>query len=76
VNDWVTAASAALDIPADVTVDVEAILDAARDAAHAAERPAAPVTTYLIGYAVANGMTIDEATERVSTLARDWPPTA
>ncbi|MDI1289630.1 MAG: DUF6457 domain-containing protein, partial [bacterium] len=49
------------------------ILDVARDAAHAVERPAAPVTTYLMGFAVAKGMTADEAAERISTLARDWP---
>lgn len=33
------------------TVDVQAVLDLARDAAHAVARPAAPVTTYAVGYA-------------------------
>ncbi len=71
MNEWVAAVSAALDIEAGV--DAPAILDVARDAAHAVERPAAPVTTYLMGYAVAKGMTAEEAAERISTLARDWP---
>lgn len=30
-----------------------AVLDLARDAAHAVERPAAPLTTFLVGYAAA-----------------------
>jgi Domain of unknown function (DUF6457) len=33
------------------TVDVTLILDLARDAAHGVARPAAPVTTFLVGYA-------------------------
>lgn len=72
MSDWVKAAAAALDIPGDV--DVDAILDVAREAAHGVERPAAPVSTYLMGYAVARGMTVDEAGERITRLARDWPP--
>lgn len=74
MKDWVTAASAALGISPDVNVDE--ILDVARDAAHAVERPAAPVTTYLMGYAVANGMSPAEAASRIATLAQTWPPTA
>jgi Domain of unknown function (DUF6457) len=35
----------------ELEVDVEAILELARDAAHAVERPAAPLTTFLVGYA-------------------------
>lgn len=35
----------------DVNVDLELVLDLARDAAHAVERPAAPLTTYLLGVA-------------------------
>ncbi|MEQ7127449.1 DUF6457 domain-containing protein [Actinopolymorpha sp. B11F2] len=32
---------------------VDLILDLARDAAHAVDRPAAPLTTFLVGYAAA-----------------------
>ena len=35
----------------DLEVEIDAILDLARDAAHEVERPAAPVTTFLVGYA-------------------------
>ena len=74
MNDWVTAVAAALDIDADVNVD--SVLDVAREAAHGVERPAAPVSTYLMGYAVARGMTTDEAADRITRLAQAWPPKA
>jgi Domain of unknown function (DUF6457) len=37
----------------ELELDIKAILDVARDAAHRIERPAAPVTTFLVGYAAA-----------------------
>ncbi|MGH3384488.1 MAG: DUF6457 domain-containing protein [Nocardioidaceae bacterium] len=37
----------------EVEVDINAVLDLARDAAHHVERPAAPLTTFLVGYAAA-----------------------
>lgn len=35
----------------ELEVDIDPILDLARDAAHQIERPAAPLTTFLVGYA-------------------------
>ena len=35
----------------DLEEEIEAILELARDAAHGVERPAAPLTTFLVGYA-------------------------
>ena len=34
-------------------MEIDEILDLARDAAHQIERPAAPLTTFLVGYAAA-----------------------
>lgn len=51
LQQWTGVVTAELDI--DVDLDVRAILDAARDVAHSVERPAAPLTTFLIGYAAA-----------------------
>ncbi len=48
---WSTQLSEALGIDADV--DIATVLDLARDAAHQVERPAAPLTTFLVGYAAA-----------------------
>jgi hypothetical protein len=49
--DWADELSAALGI--DVEIEIDAILDLARDAAHLVDRPAAPLTTFLVGYAAA-----------------------
>jgi Domain of unknown function (DUF6457) len=47
--DWSAQLCAELGIELDV--DLKRVLDLARDAAHTVERPAAPVTTFLVGYA-------------------------
>jgi molybdopterin-guanine dinucleotide biosynthesis protein A len=72
MQQWVDAVRGALDL--DVAVDLDVILDVARDAAHGVERPAAPVTTYLLGAAVAAGADPAEAAATVSELAAQWPP--
>jgi hypothetical protein len=47
---WITELAAALEIdPA--ALDRDLLLDVARDAAHGVARPAAPLTTFLVGYA-------------------------
>jgi hypothetical protein len=75
LDDWVAAACAELGIdPA--TVDVRQILDLARDAAHKVDRPAAPVTAYLLGLAVGSGTAADEAASRLRALAEAWPAPA
>ena len=51
---WVDVAAAELGLAPD-QVDIDAVLGLARDAAHHVERPAAPLTTYLLGYAAARG---------------------
>lgn len=71
VDEWLTSVSQALGLQ--VVVDVDAILDVARDAAHNVERPAAPLTTYLLGAAVASGADPAEAAGIISALAADWP---
>jgi len=71
MNTWISAVCAELDLPADVDVDL--ILDVARVAAHNVERPAAPVTTFLLGLAVAAGMEVDEAAAKIQALAQTWP---
>lgn len=42
----------AADLGIEQVLDVDAILDLAADAAHGVMRPAAPLTTYLVGVAV------------------------
>ena len=59
LHTWTPELAAALGLPDDVPI--VALLDLARDAAHGVERPAAPITTYLVGLAVGRGMTFTEA---------------
>lgn len=50
LDDWVVELALALDLPSDI-VDIALLLDLARDAAHGVARPAAPLTTFLVGLA-------------------------
>jgi hypothetical protein len=54
------------------TPETRAVLDLARDVAHAVDRPAAPLTAYLLGVAVGRGLTLPDASDRVRALAADW----
>ena len=74
MTTWINAVCAELNLPADVNVDV--ILDVARVSAHSIERPAAPVTTFLVGVAVAGGMDVKEAAAKIQELAATWPASA
>ncbi len=70
MQEWVDAVREALGV--DVALDIDAILDVARDAAHNVDRPAAPVTTYLLGAAVAAGADPAAAAAQIGELARGW----
>ncbi|KTR43296.1 hypothetical protein NS263_00455 [Curtobacterium oceanosedimentum] len=48
---WTAELAEALGFPEDFTLDRDVVLDLARDAAHGVARPAAPLTTFLVGYA-------------------------
>ncbi|MFC9236000.1 DUF6457 domain-containing protein [Streptomyces decoyicus] len=71
LDEWITAVKAELGIELDV--DTTALLDLARDAAHGVARPAAPLTTFLIGYAAGQqGRDVQELTDRAAALANRW----
>jgi len=74
LHDWIDELCDALDI--DAEVDEGVILDLARDAAHSVERPAAPITTYLLGYAAAlsggRPDKVEELAARATELAEKW----
>ncbi|BDZ60633.1 hypothetical protein Lsed01_02320 [Demequina sediminis] len=75
LEKWVAALATELDLDI-ADVDVQALLDVARDAAHSVVRPAAPLATFLVGYAAGRrGAAGDDLTpecDRASALARDW----
>ena len=51
--DWAEQLSTALGLDDGMPVEIGTVLDLARDAAHGVARPAAPLTTFLVGYAAA-----------------------
>jgi len=71
LDRWIEAACAELGVDR-VSVDERAILDLARDAAHQVDRPAAPITTFLLGLAVGGGQQLADATDRLTALAATW----
>ena len=72
---WTQQLSDALGL--DLEVEIDAVLDLARDAAHQVERPAAPLTTFLVGYAAGlRGGTPEDVADCIEialdlTLAQD-----
>jgi hypothetical protein len=75
IGDWISAASAELGIDA-TAVDQRMILDLARDVAHQVDRPAAPLTAFLLGVAAGTGQPLGPAADRLRALAAAWPPAA
>jgi hypothetical protein len=71
LDEWMSRVCAELDIPAEV-IDRDLLLDVAGDAAHSVVRPAAPLTTFLIGVAVGQGQQLPQAAARVRALASAW----
>ncbi len=78
LDAWVQALCAELRV--DVPVDVRLLLDVARDAAHQVERPAAPLTTFIVGYAAAlqggGEGAVAAAAATATRLASTWPTEA
>ncbi|GAA1822872.1 hypothetical protein GCM10009682_49060 [Luedemannella flava] len=75
LDEWTASACRALALdPADV--DPTLILDLARDAAHNVARPAAPITTYLLGIAVGRGADPKAAAALLHSTLSAWPPSA
>jgi len=70
MQEWINAVKIELGI--EESPDVNLILDVARDAAHSVRRPAAPLTTYLLGYAVARGANLQESVKKIEHLAEGW----
>lgn len=77
LDEWITAVKNELGI--DLDVDTDVLLDLARDAAHGVARPAAPLTTFLVGYAAAKASgggggpeAVAEAARKAAALAVRW----
>ena len=73
LEEWTAAICADLGLEPGLS-DTKIVLDLAHDAAHGVARPAAPLTTYLVGVAVGRGLPLPEAAARISALANGWTP--
>lgn len=74
LDEWMAAVKTELGIELDV--DTRVLLDLARDAAHGVARPAAPLTTFLVGYAAAltggGPDAVRTAAAKAAALAQSW----
>ena len=74
LHDWIDELCDALDI--ETEVDEGLGLDLAKDAADKVERPAAPITAYLLGYAAAQRggrpEQVEQLAEAATALAESW----
>lgn len=70
MDAWVAEIAAELQVP--VPGDISSILDVAKDAAHSVARPAAPVTTFLLGYAVAQGADAGDVARVIAQRAQSF----
>ena len=75
------AADLAAELGVQQELDLEAVLDLAADAAHGVMRPAAPLTTHLVGLAIGQSggdqARIADILQRTRTAIETWqsPPT-
>jgi Domain of unknown function (DUF6457) len=75
LDDWTDAVCAELGIdPEDATQ--KTVLNLARVVAHLVDRPAAPLTSYLLGYAVGRGQPLAETAAKIQQLARGFQAAA
>lgn len=78
LDEWVAALASELDVDPEA-VDVRLLLEVAKDAAHNVDRPAAPLTTFLVGYAAGlrGGGTpaVSAAALAAQQLATGWAAT-
>jgi hypothetical protein len=74
LHDWIDELCDVLDV--ETEVDEALVLDLARVAAHNVERRAAPITTYLLGYAAgaqdANPLALETLAAKAQILADEW----
>lgn len=75
LDAWLAAAAAELGLEPE-RVNIGTVLDLARDVAHNVARPAAPLTTFLLGLAVARAADPDVAfpqlADDLTALAEQW----
>jgi hypothetical protein len=74
LHDWIDELCDVLDV--ELEIDEALVLDLARAAAHNVQRPAAPITTFILGYAAAVKGLDEDGVEllagKATLLANGW----
>lgn len=70
MDKWIEAVKKELGL--EMEVPMHLTLDLAKDVAHGVTRPAAPLTTFLLGAAMASGIDPQVAAARIAAMAKDW----
>jgi len=73
LDDWTHTLCAELALDLDDAV-TRTVLDLARVVAHQVDRPAAPLTAYILGAAVGGGQPLADTAGRIRQLAENWQP--
>ena len=68
LEEWVELVRVELGLDLGATPVRDIVLDLARDAAHGVARPAAPLTTFLLGVAVGQGADLTSAAAAITAL--------
>lgn len=71
LDDWTAALCAELGLDPDAAA-TRTVLDLTRVISHEVDRPAAPVTAYLLGTAVGAGQPLAGTADRIRQLAEHW----
>lgn len=69
LHDWIDELCDALDV--EIDLDEALVLDVAKDAAENVDRSAAPITSFLLGFAAARSNGNPEAVEALAAAASD-----
>jgi hypothetical protein len=72
-DDWLGTVCAELGLDL-AELDQKAVLNLTRVVAHTVDRPAAPLTAYLLGVAVGRGQPLAETAARLQDVARGRAP--
>jgi Domain of unknown function (DUF6457) len=71
IDRWVMAVAQQLGVNPN-PADTRTILALTKDVAHNVDRPAAPVTAYMVGIAVGQGWPLPQAVKSIRDLADGW----
>ncbi|WP_235026444.1 DUF6457 domain-containing protein [Glutamicibacter sp. JC586] len=72
LNGWLEAAAKELDLDSS-DVDIATVLDVAKHVAHEVARPAAPLSTFLLGVALGSGKSeLSSLAEQLVSRAHQW----